>query len=494
MEKKYQDYLLLASIFCFFYAFPILISDSYYIDDLGRSIRGFAHWTANGRPAADEVMIFLNAGMPLTDTSPLPQMLAVAAFVAIGALVGKVFFDGRPLISALAALSLICSPYLLENLSYKFDSLTMALSIALAICAAIFNLKSPIVVNVALKSLLVVLVFSLYQASVNIYIAFCVILFVHQVRENLSEKALFKALSQSILSLLIAFVIYSKLIAKRVISGTYSIEHSESTFDISTILSHLVSYAQLALTLFENSYFRYLFAFYLLIAVAATLLIAVKYLQKSGFGALSLIIASLVVLAPLLIILTVPGSLIFLKQPVFSPRTLVGFVSLMFFLLFCTHSLFSTIHKNITSVLMLPLFILLTSLAYSYSAALNKQWELETYLTRRISEDLNSLKYDVKKDKVIMLGKEPYAAVTLNSINKFPILALLIQRHLVQQWVWGYVALEHNVFLQGTKMPSQKDFDIARAQLSQKDQVLDRDMYSISEMGIYKVIMLKENR
>ena len=396
MEKKYQDYLLLASIFCFFYAFPILISDSYYIDDLGRSIRGFAHWTANGRPAADEVMIFLNAGMPLTDTSPLPQMLAVAAFVAIGALVGKVFFDGRPLISALAALSLICSPYLLENLSYKFDALTMALSIALAICAAIFNLKSPIAVNVALKSLLVVLVFSLYQASVNIYIAFCVILFVHQVRENLSEKALFKALSQSILSLLIAFVIYSKLIAKRVISGTYSIEHSESTFDISTIISHLISYAQLALTLFENSYFRYLFAFYLLIAISAVLIIAIRYVKKNRAGGLSLIIAGFVSISPLLIILTVPGLLIFLKQPVSSPRILVGFVSVMFFILYTTHSLFSSVHKIITPILLLPLFILLTSLAYSYSAALSKQWELETYITRSISEDLFSLKYNAK--------------------------------------------------------------------------------------------------
>jgi len=68
----------------------------------------------------------------------------------------------------------------------------------------------------------------------------------------------------------------------------------------------------------------------------------------------------------------------------------------MFFILYTTHSLFSSVHKIITPILLLPLFILLTSLAYSYSAALSKQWELETYITRSISEDLFSLKYNAK--------------------------------------------------------------------------------------------------
>ncbi|HFD2067895.1 glucosyltransferase domain-containing protein [Serratia marcescens] len=493
MDQMTRNYLLLASFFCLFYTFPLLISDGYYIDDLGRSIHGFAHWTANGRPAADMIMILLNAGMPLTDTSPLPQLMAVMVFIVVGRHVGKTFFDGNTLLSALAALSLIASPYLLENLSYRFDALTMSLSIALAIFSATLQTRYAAAIEISFKTALLILVLSLYQASINIYLAFTVILLVHQARENLAPKVIFSTLLKSLAALALGVLIYSKLIVRKTISGSYSIEHSEATFDIHTLFANFTAYNAQALGLFKNAGFLYLFALYLALIVIAVGIIAVRYLKNNGAGIATLAIAGAILASPPLLLLSTSGVLLFLKMPVLSPRVLVGFVSVIFFILYGVASLFAKRYRSAAPLLVLPLFMLLTSLAYSYSAALQKQRDLETYLARRIAEDLYTLKYDVKRDKVIITGKAPYAVVTAHSIEKFPILEALIQRNLIR-WIWSYTALEHNVFLQGTKIPPQQDFNLALAGVTQENQVLDRDMYSINEVGIYKVISLKENR
>ncbi|EBC2808246.1 hypothetical protein CSS90_15325, partial [Salmonella enterica subsp. enterica serovar Schwarzengrund] len=37
------------------YTFPLLTQQSYYIDDLGRSLYGGLGWSGNGRPLADVI-------------------------------------------------------------------------------------------------------------------------------------------------------------------------------------------------------------------------------------------------------------------------------------------------------------------------------------------------------------------------------------------------------------------------------------------------------
>ena len=64
-------------IFSLIYILPIILANFYYIDDLGRSLRGYTDWNGNGRPLASLIAIVLSDGFPLMDVSPWIQILSV---------------------------------------------------------------------------------------------------------------------------------------------------------------------------------------------------------------------------------------------------------------------------------------------------------------------------------------------------------------------------------------------------------------------------------
>ncbi len=116
-------------------AYCILRADRYYVDDLGRVRSGYTGWTGDGRPLTSFIMQSLNMGTPLTDLTPLPQMLAALLLGGCALLVARKFGIRDAATAAMAALPLGASPFFLENLSYRFDVLTMVLAVTLALLA-----------------------------------------------------------------------------------------------------------------------------------------------------------------------------------------------------------------------------------------------------------------------------------------------------------------------------------------------------------------------
>ena len=132
LEGKYVKAFTAFAIFSLMYIFPIVIANFYYIDDLGRSLSGYTGWNSNGRPLLSAISIILSDGKILMDISPWIQIAAVVVFsyslilyirkYAVEASVFQIFF-----IAVCGYLNL----FLLENFSYKYDSLGMILSLSL---------------------------------------------------------------------------------------------------------------------------------------------------------------------------------------------------------------------------------------------------------------------------------------------------------------------------------------------------------------------------
>ncbi len=112
---------------------PILITDRYNVDDWGRTVIGYLHWGQNGRPLADVVMTTLGLGKPLVDFSPVCQIGAIICLSWLSAVVARRFEIRRPLVASLVTFPLGANPFFLANLSFKFDSLPMVLSLILAL-------------------------------------------------------------------------------------------------------------------------------------------------------------------------------------------------------------------------------------------------------------------------------------------------------------------------------------------------------------------------
>jgi hypothetical protein len=78
---------------------------------------------------ADLVMSIINLGNPIVDISPLPLIIALLCLSVMGVMVSRRFAKDAN-VMALSAISImiITNPFLLENLSFKYDVLAMSLS------------------------------------------------------------------------------------------------------------------------------------------------------------------------------------------------------------------------------------------------------------------------------------------------------------------------------------------------------------------------------
>jgi hypothetical protein len=124
--------ILLALYFLILY--PILRANRYYDDDLKRALIGRTGWDSNGRPLTTLLMKLLQCyDSALVDISPLTQIGAVAILAWVGVLIARRYAMRSPWMAALVAFPLGAQPFYLENLSYKFDALSMSLAMLLAL-------------------------------------------------------------------------------------------------------------------------------------------------------------------------------------------------------------------------------------------------------------------------------------------------------------------------------------------------------------------------
>ncbi|MEG6180834.1 glucosyltransferase domain-containing protein, partial [Enterobacter hormaechei] len=81
---------------------------------------------------SDWIMEGLSFGFPISNLSPFTIIIAMLITVLCGALLAEHFGVEDKAKRNILAFSFIISPFYLENLSYQFDSLPMALSLLFA--------------------------------------------------------------------------------------------------------------------------------------------------------------------------------------------------------------------------------------------------------------------------------------------------------------------------------------------------------------------------
>lgn len=147
----------------------VLRANFYYHDDIQRSCWGWPGWGFS-RHVSNLLSKVLHAGSYLTDISAFPQILAVL-IIALTSVLCIYLITGKKEITfwqMIAAVPIGLSPYLLECLSFKFDSPYMALSVFFSVVPLLANRKKwyVYVLSVAAST---TAMSSSYQASSGIF-------------------------------------------------------------------------------------------------------------------------------------------------------------------------------------------------------------------------------------------------------------------------------------------------------------------------------------
>ncbi|WP_415045854.1 glucosyltransferase domain-containing protein [Cedecea neteri] len=115
---------------------PFILLDLKYYDDLSRLNLGYFYWSPDGRPLSELIMKLLSFGGTLTDLYPYTYIISIfLASYSVYKLAPKEYGVSGVFITSLCFVTWNYIP----NAAYRFDNLTMTLSLTMSIIAGTIN-------------------------------------------------------------------------------------------------------------------------------------------------------------------------------------------------------------------------------------------------------------------------------------------------------------------------------------------------------------------
>lgn len=427
------------------YVLPIMGSNRYYIDDIGRALDGYTDWGYNGRPLVDILMSALSFGFPLVDISPLTQIMAIALLGYILSMYASKYFSSRHYLTVGVTVSLLAmTPFMLENWSYRYDSLPMIMSVALCVFAYcntkdnIFSFISSIV--------LLVSSLSLYQASISSFIILCIIDVIAKMDSR--NTSIIIGIINRVVQLLIAYLVYQHFIAKYTVIGSYNLSHSE-IIDLSTnsinALKHNVNVFIGFISLYINSMPFLMKIFYGIAFISSIIILLIREARSEVNSVIKCIV---IILSPVLVFYFVFLHLSILKQPVFASRVLISSgTAFLYFAIVITLAL----KDKVALFVLLPVVIFSYVGVYSFSNAVDAQRKTDELISSSIYNDISHSGKSFKS--VSFAGTMPQAKQKEILTQRFPAISRIIPIYMNGDWVLGTRLLElHRVSLTQVSM------------------------------------------
>ncbi len=375
-----NSFLLLLSASALF-MLPIINANIYYVDDISRAQTNFLGWSGLGRPVSDILLMIFSLGRRAVDVSPLPQILsvfinAVTAYVLLKC-ISKESTVNSVLISAIA----ISSPLYIQNMVYRYDSLSMSLAVLFSVYA--FYIPFVKYRNIIIVAVSLVLSFCLYQATMPI---FPILIMLGAFKLNKESK--------SFLTFIIkwAIVYLTSLLAYKVISGFFvTSTRGDMIFSHENWIEALKSNLESFYWLYVNAYGHHgdiIISFLVVLSFSFIVFSLLKrnntitnniYIIVQGFLSITFPLLSLAVSAIFISILS---------ESLIVPRVALGFGFAMAFIIYTLHD---KNHNNLIIFIAssIVLFISICS-SYAVMSATKKQYESDLFLTAQIKTIIES--------------------------------------------------------------------------------------------------------
>ncbi|MDR1685618.1 MAG: glucosyltransferase domain-containing protein [Desulfovibrio sp.] len=167
----------------------LLRADYLFLDDLGRAMTGMRGWGSGGRPLSDFFASLFYLSSRTFDASPLTQLTATGILALVSVLLLKAVRVKLSWPSVLCVTPVGLSPYILENLSFKFDSPYMAAALIFAVLPpALTFLKNKSVIFFV-STLCLYCACVLYHAALGAYVCIAIWLLLSDLSSRKPPRA-----------------------------------------------------------------------------------------------------------------------------------------------------------------------------------------------------------------------------------------------------------------------------------------------------------------
>lgn len=450
---------------------PILLFVHRYIDDYGRSMDGEYRWAEVGRPLADGLFALVNLGAPAVAVAPLHQLLAVGVLALVAVAAARAYGLRSPFWSALATLPLLGQPYALENLSYGFDCLAMALALGLAVVASVTLHRVVSWRGLLVGSALLLASLCLYQPATSGFLPFALMLVVGEALGLAAPvpapPSLWCRLGRVWASYGLALASYLMLIRLVLQERTsYATEQGRALPLDAALPTQLLRHALEFWRIIFDDWSRWPISVpWLLLPLAYAVVVWIAVGRWTmGHGGKSagrwrqMVCSVLVLAAVALIALISPGALLGLEDPLArAPRLLLFLGPLLSALALQIVAGTTQLRwRVIPRAALMSLAWLLVVVAYAYGHATSTQAIYEQGRISRLIDGISRLQVrlpEARLTAIRFVGGMPRSPVLRNSQTKFPLLDRLVPRLINDDWSWGRTQLQfHGLKLERSQL------------------------------------------
>ena len=469
-----------------------------YVDDIGRIFSGEPFWEDDGRPLSSLASTALQLGKPLTDISPLPQILSLALYSLSSIYLGKIFRVNNLVFLSLGGIAFVLNPFNLQNFSYVFDSFTMGLAVfsstatffmtSIVIEKPLSNVQKILASSLILSCLISAL--CLYQAATSIYIAaftfYSLLKLIRDVTIRESIKAFILSLTMLFFSLLAYIPIKNHYVKNEYIlkkSHLPSLEALPETF----IKNLLYSIKYLRESLGNGKLLFLILVLEITLILSLILLFSEEFLQTRNnlSNSIKLLITFFLTLFYCFsLIVSFYGLSLIFTSPPWQPRAFMGFSAVVgiscFFLAYLFH--FSRFLRYVLIFFLCLLCLSFANTSLTLGNTLHYQNTQEeiiaTVLLSDLEAEISKLSNPPEEPKIAIAGKLEHSALTSQAFIKYPILKAITKSYFRQNWYHGYQKLRSLEFKFGSKfikdiIPEEKKF------MPSSQPILSRRIYDI---------------
>ncbi len=324
--------MLLAALF----VYPILLANVYFADDYSRHSGGFYSWSILGRPLGELLMRFITLfGSHINDIGQLGQLLCIPVFAATLYVIVTKFYSHTTLRHIVIWSPIILNPYLLANLSYRYDSLFMILGYCFAVIGASI---APVSSSGIIKSFLFLLAsLFLYQPMAVVFLIVAILRYVAQFTNRHVVATSIAQLLCQFFCFIIALVSYYFSLSLLHLTQTPSAARgnivSFSSEGIQTVLRHYKE-SLLYSGEFFHSHLTWFFVPATLLAMCGAVTVIYRILRQHKTTRITRWLKVIIfILSPLILAASLLGAQAILQTPIIEWRTMPTFGLMFIFIL-----------------------------------------------------------------------------------------------------------------------------------------------------------------
>lgn len=372
-DKKTILYLIGISIFYFIVFFKIIDANFLYDDDIWRSYEGSRSWIGFSRYISEFFSMLIHTSVSLSDIAPLNYFITIIIMSFSTVLLMFVLNDGKLNILGLLALSVVfISPFFVQNFSYRFDCIYMALAVFFPIVPFVFkneNLKQYSFISI----ISIILCCMCYQAGTSVYIMITIFCALQDWSSKKDNKKIFSFILTSLISYIISLLIF-KLFFMNTISNSTD-DYFSTKISLSSFLPNLKNYISNLFILLGGKWIKFFFCL-------STIISLIVQIRKTNRNKTLCIVVS--IFAFILSVLLSFGPYIIFEKTLFSPRAFLGINVLFALTIFnCTR-----IEKKVFVIPALAMLYGCIVFIFAYGNTLAEQKKYQEFRTEILLSDL----------------------------------------------------------------------------------------------------------